>query len=181
MYLNTAKLATAKIVNTFIIIFMSFSAFFKLLFIMYGLTVDTKSRPMAMVLVFLCAVGLAGSIAIIIWRAKAISRNTRARIYNSLMEEDHDGILTYDSISSMTGVPVHVVIKDVMWFINHRYLINVTAGRTAIRADVMSQETEFITVVCPHCGSHVNIRKQGGGRCDHCGTFMRMKGEQDVL
>ena len=181
MYLNTAKLATAKIVNTFIIIFMAASALFKLLFIMYGLTVETQSRAMAMILVFLCAVGLAGNIAIIIWRVKEIRRSTRARIYNSLMEEDHDGILTYDSISSMTGIPVPVVIRDIMWFVNHKYLINVTLGRTAVRADIMSQETEFITVVCPHCGSHVNIRKQGGGRCDHCGTYMRMKGEQNVL
>jgi tRNA(Ile2) C34 agmatinyltransferase TiaS len=80
----------------------------------------------------------------------------------------------------MTGFKVPFVIRDLMWFTGHGYMVNVTLGRNAVRVDLLSNETEFVAVSCPSCGAVVNIRKGGGGRCQHCGTFMRLQEDQNV-
>jgi len=180
LYINKIKLSAYRTGNSFLIAGLGIWAFFDLLFFLFGLSYKPSSPILFMIIMMTVLTFMSGKIALIIWRSIAISKITRVRTYNSLIEEDHDGILTYDSISQMTGLPVHVIIKDLMWFTRNGYLINITLGRTALRADVMPGDTEFMTVICPMCGNHVNIRKLGGGRCDHCGTFMRAKGEQNV-
>ena len=181
MYLNQARIATSKLVNAFILVGLAFPSFFQIIFIVYAFT-STANVTWTGRFFFgsFFAIGLAGGIGIMVWRINALRKLGRCRIYNSLLEEDHDGIITYDTLSSMTGLSQAEVIKDLMWFTRNNFMRNVTLGRTAIRVDLLSNEKEFITVSCPCCGAHVNIRKNGGGRCEHCGTFMRAKEDQNV-
>ena len=181
MYLNYARLATSKIVNTFVITACALPTVVNILFLIFAFSNRMKLSGVGLyVYILFFSLLIAGGIALIIWRITAIRKVSRCRIYNSLIEEDHDGIITYDSIASMTGMSVAAVIKDLMWFTKHGFIVNVTLGRTAVRVDVVPGANEFIKVSCPSCGATVNIRKGGGGRCEHCGTFMRAKEDQNV-
>lgn len=181
MYLNNSKIATAKIVNAFIIAACAIPAAFNvivIIFMLFSTTLDRNIVTSIMTATFIF--WTFAEVGVIVWRAIVLHRLSRCRLYNSLLEEDHDGIITYDSVASMTGYKEAAVIKDLMWFAKHKYLVNVTLGRTAVRVDLLSDANEFITVACPSCGAHVNIRKNGGGKCEHCGTFMRVKEGQNV-
>ena len=162
MYLNKAAIGAYKYTNIFIISFVGFTTF--------------KDHTAALFLFNVMNVGATGAgVWVIIWRINSQRRISRARLYNSLFEEDHDGILTYESIASMLGIPVSRAVSELMWYYEKNILRNLTLGRTAVRVDLMAPNNEFLTVICPTCGAHVNLRKGGGGRCDHCGTFMRAK------
>lgn len=181
MYINNAKIAASKIMNSFVIGVTALVTLINLMFFLASFSESAlKYGAMAFAVggffLLLTAVG----VAIIIWRVLAVRKFTKARIYNSLIEEDHDGIIDYETFASMTGYSLSQVIKEIMWLYRHGYLINITLGRTAVRVDLRSDEKEFIKVSCPSCGAHITIRKNGGGRCDHCGTFMRAKGDANV-
>ncbi len=181
MYLNHAKLGAYKTVNTIIITACGISAFFNLIFLIFIMTSIHIDRGLTALLLCMIIFSLMSvKIGIIVWRALLMHRITKCRIYNSIIEEDHDGIIAYSSFAKMTGRPEVNVIKDIMWLVRERYLINVTVGRTAVRVDLLSDEREFVQVICPTCGAHNVIRKNGGGRCDHCGTFMRLKENYNV-
>lgn len=176
MYLNHGKMGAYKTVNGIIIAVCGVSSFLNLLFIIFLSLSSHFDHGLAETLLCLITFGLMSiKIGIIIWRAFMIHRLSKCRIYNSIIEEDHDGIIAYSSIAKMTGRSEANVIRDIMWLVRERYLINVTIGRTAVRVDLLSDEREFVQVVCPTCGAHNTIRRNGGGRCDHCGTFMRLK------
>ena len=176
MYLNHGKMGAYKTVNSIIIAVCGVSSFLNLLFIIFLSLSSHFDHGIAEAMLCLITSGLMSiKIGIIIWRAFMLHRVSKCRIYNSIIEEDHDGIIAYSSIAKMTGRPEVNVIKDIMWLVRERYLINITVGRTAVRVDLLSDEREFVTVICPTCGAHNTIRRNGGGRCDHCGTFMRVK------
>lgn len=181
MYLNRSKLSAYRTANGFIIGICGITVFFNILFFIFLLTSSSIEKDFATFIVntFLFFI-ISFKAGIIIWRLLMIRRLSKCMIYNSLLEEDHDGILSYSSIASMTGKTESAVIKDIMWLVRSRFLINVTVGRTAVRVDLLTDEREFVTVLCPTCGAHIVIRKNGGGRCDHCGTFMRLKEGTDV-
>ena len=178
MYLNKARMAGSKILNGIVIALFALPAIINIFVLVFAFTeLDVRKYG---IVVHLMMIGLfffmlLFDIGIIIWRVWAIKRLTRARIYNSMFEEDHDGIITYDSIASMTGNSVAGAVKELMWLVNHNYIVNITLGRTAARVDVLPGDNEFVVLSCPCCGAHVNIRKGGGGKCEHCGTFMREK------
>ena len=176
MYLNSEKIVLMKMLDWSIIVAVTLPTIVHFWFVMYAYTQIGTQRTLAfLIMIAFFSLLIVAGIAIIYWRATVLYKLTRARIYNSIMEEDHDGIITYDSIASMTGYPVSKVVKDLMWFRNRRVLVNMTLGRTALRVDLRADSNEFIKVVCPECGAHVDIRKGGGGKCNHCGTFMRVK------
>ena len=181
MYLNTSKIATYKIINAIIIAACGIPAVCNcviIIFMLMSTTLDRNIVTSIMTAMFIFAT--LAETGVIVWRLIVLRRLSRCTIYNSLLEEDHDGIITYSSVASMTGYNEATVIRDLMWFSNHKYLINVTLGRAAVRVDLLSGANEFMKVVCPSCGAHVNIRKNGGGKCEHCGTFMRLKEGQNV-
>ena len=181
MYLNHGKIAASKAINGFIIGGCGLMTFINVMFMSAPFSNRLGMNRVAALMLFAFFLMIAsGCAAVIFWRIMALRRVSRCRIYNSLLEEDHDGIITYDSIASMTGFKVPNVIKDLVWFIDHGYMVNVTLGREACRVDLLSGETEFVTVSCPSCGAVVSIRKGGGGRCHHCGTFMRLAEDQNV-
>ncbi|MCR5489296.1 MAG: hypothetical protein K6F03_04455 [Saccharofermentans sp.] len=176
MYLNNSKMGAYRVANGIIIAICGITSFLNLVFILFISLSSHFDHGLAETLLCLIVSGLMLiKIGIIIWRALMIHRLSKCRIYNSIIEEDHDGIIAYSSIAKMTGVSEANVIRDIMWLVRERYLINITVGRTAVRVDLLSDEKDFVTVACPTCGAHIVIRKNGGGRCDHCGTFMRLK------
>ena len=181
MYLKTSRIGTFKTVNAFLIAILGISSFCNLLIAVFLLVArqfqgDENVIFWAVFLLIMMSI----KIGLLIWRAILVHRITKCRIYNSIFEEDHDGIIEYSSIASMIGRPEANVIKDLMWLVKEKFIINVTLGRTAVRVDVIAGENEFVTVACPTCGSHITIRKNGGGRCEHCGTFMRLKESMNV-
>lgn len=175
MYINGPKTAAAKMVNVLIIVVLSILLFFNILFILFLLF----TPDYFLAAFFLIPFALIGA-GLIIWRAGAIRRLGRARYYNSLFEEDHDGILTYESIASMMGLSQDKAIRELLWMSKKGYLTNMTLGRTAVRVDLTVDPNEFKVLICKTCGSQVRVRRGGGGRCDHCGTFMKDEGAADV-
>ena len=91
-------------------------------------------------------ISLVLQIGIIIWRAIFLNSLTRCMLYNSILEEDHDGIIAYSEMASMTGFTEARVIKDLMSFSKHNYMVNITVGRSAVRVDLLSDENEFQVV-----------------------------------
>ena len=181
MYLNSAKIATSRVLNGLMIGIVSFLTFINLLFVIFSFSDEAVKRGfVALIFCGFFSVLVIGGIAVIVWRINVIRRFTKARIYNSIIEEDHDGIIDYDTFASMNGTDVDKAVSEIVWLYRHRYLINITLGRTAVRVDLLSDEKEFVKVSCPSCGAQITIRKNGGGRCDHCGTFMRAKGDANV-
>ncbi len=179
MYLNNSKLTSTKIINGLIIAICGVPAVINVVLLILMTTADDPVFTPAVRIFFnaFFAISLVLQIGIIIWRAIFLNSLTRCMLYNSILEEDHDGIIAYSEMASMTGFTEARVIKDLMSFSKHNYMVNITVGRSAVRVDLLSDENEFQVVACPSCGAHVNIRKNGGGRCVHCGTFMRLKGE----
>ena len=181
MYLNTSKIATYKVINAIVIAACGIPAVCNCVVIIFFMLSTTLERNIATsILTAFFIFATLAEIGVIVWRLITLHRLSKITVYNSLLEEDHDGIIEYSSIASMTGFAESAIIRDLMWFANHKYLVNVTLGRTAIRVDLLSGENEFMKVVCPSCGAHVNIRRNGGGKCEHCGTFMRLKEGQNV-
>ena len=112
----------------------------------------------------------------VIWAITRLQRCERANVYGSIFLEDHDGIVSYDTIVSMTGYTPERVIKDLRWMVSKRLIINVRLGRSEARALVMPDRKEDIyTVICPNCGNTVVMHSNSGAKCDHCGTYMIMK------
>ena len=181
MYIKSGKLGLFKTVNALIIAIAGISALGNLLFAVFMLTSEKYAGDnRAYLLVFIVFLLMSVKIGIIIWRAILIHRVLKCRIYNSIFEEDHDGVIEYSSIASMIGRPEANVIKDLMWLQKEKFIINVTLNRTAVVVNVLPGENTFVTVACPTCGAHISIRTNGGGRCEHCGTFMRLKENQNV-
>lgn len=175
MYINGPKIAAAKMIDIMIITAVSIPLFFVIIFMIF-----TLFTPGYFLLTFLAAPLALTGVGIIVWRASAIRRLGRARYYNSLFEEDHDGILTYESIASMMGISQNKAIRELMWMGRKNYLTNMTLGRTAVRVDLTVDRNEFKILTCKTCGSQVRVRRGGGGRCDHCGTFMKDEGAANV-
>ena len=168
MYINMPKIAVAKTVNALIIAAIGLPTLIAALFMVMAMTTWEF-----MILAFFLFPFVAGGISIIVWRILAIKKLTRTNYYNSLIEGDHDGILTYSSIASMMGIPEYKVVNELMWMQKKGYLANITLGRSALRVDLRADQNEFLQLGCPTCGSVVRVRRGGGGRCDHCGTYVR--------
>ena len=181
MYLRKSKIGTFKTVNAFLIAILGVTSFCNLLVaVLLFFSEQYAGDKYATFWGVFILILMFAKTGLLVWRAILIHRITKCRIYNSIFEEDHDGIIEYSSIAAMIGRPEANVIKDLMWLVKEKFIVNVTLGRTAVRVDVRAGENEFVTVACPTCGAHITIRKNGGGRCEHCGTFMRLKENQNV-
>ena len=181
MYLNNSKITSVETLNGILIAVLGIPCVFHVFVIVFMLF----SKQFGGSLISFAVAGfffllLVGSTVLIGFLILRVGKMRKARVYNSLIEEDHDGIITYETISSMTGYSLSKVVNDLIWLKNHNYLVNITVGRSSVRVDLVSDEHEFITVSCPSCSNHVQIRRNGGGRCDHCGTFMRLKEDGNV-
>lgn len=98
----------------------------------------------------------------------------RAEKYNRIFEEDYDGMVSYETFSKLTGFSGSTVRDDIRIMTERRIFRNITYGFAGAMVIMQpSARTDFITVYCPHCGAGVSMRKDGGARCDHCGTYIR--------
>ena len=174
MYTNNARVTAARSVNVMFIwgaaVPLVILFFFEVFILTFIGGRDTAMLLFLFAFLGLILAGLAGVIVLCAWNLRRLSR---VRLYNSLIEEDHDGILTYESIGLMLGISEAKALKEVMWMVRRHFLINLTAGRTAIRVDLIPDKSEFVKLTCSTCGATVSVRKGGGGRCDSCGTYMR--------
>ena len=115
MYLNNSKMGAYRVANGIIIAICGITSFFNLVFILFISLSSHFDHGLAETLLCLIVSGLMLiKIGIIIWRALMIHRLSKCRIYNSIIEEDHDGIIAYSSIAKMTGVSEANVIRDIM-------------------------------------------------------------------
>ena len=126
MYLNNSKLTSAKIINGLIIAICGVPAVINVVLLILMTTADDPVFTPAVRIFFnaFFAISLVLQIGIIIWRAIFLHSLTRCMLYNSILEEDHDGIITYSDIASMTGFTEAKVIKDLMSFSKRNYMVN---------------------------------------------------------
>ena len=119
MYLNHAKMSAYKTGNSIIIVACGISSFFNLVFILFISLSSHFDHGLAETMLCLITFGLMSiKVGILIWRALMIHRLSKCRIYNSIIEEDHDGIIAYTSIAKMVGRPEVNIIKDISKFGN---------------------------------------------------------------
>lgn len=102
----------------------------------------------------------------------------RAEKYNRIFEEDHDGMVPYTALASLTGIPRAKVTSDIRALVQSHILKNITYGWEGAMI-IMKADTagDFISVDCPNCGAPVSMRVNGGARCVHCGTYLKSDSE----
>ena len=96
MYINNSKLTTTKIINGFIIAVCGVPAIINVLLLILMTTADDPVFTPVIRLIFnaFFIISLLIQIGIIIWRVLFLQNLSRCGLYNSIFEEDHDGIIT---------------------------------------------------------------------------------------
>jgi len=176
MYLNKIKIGSLKTLFNILIVGAGFFYFAVLIIILAILDhleeADSVSYVIA-VLVTISFFGLIGTgLLVIALRSK--KRLYRSEQYNRIFEEDTDGIIPYEALSSLTGYPIAKVRSDISSMVNHHIFRNIRYDRNCATI-IMKIDTgaDFLTVTCPTCGADIKMRLNGGARCPHCGTYMR--------
>ena len=171
MYLNNLKIETQRMIYNFI---FGIAIFFLGFAILMNIMIFTRWDEFWILLpTFVIPIyGATAGMIIFTQRKKAIL--VRAQRYNRVFEEDHDGIVPYDALATLMGLPVQKAKNDIRWMVEHNFLKNIKFDRKCAMI-MMKVETsaDFITVECPHCGAEVKMRANGGARCSYCGTYMR--------
>ncbi|MCR4791378.1 MAG: hypothetical protein K5871_01370 [Lachnospiraceae bacterium] len=178
MYLNKLKIGSTKAVCTILILIGSVVWFITILFLIFSFrSLDEGVEYL-----------VAGSMALILFGGVAtaltvppallIRRMYRAEKYDRIFEEDHDGMVSYEVFSRLTGFSVQKVRSDIRVLTEKNIFRNITYGWEGAMI-IMKPETEgdFISVDCPNCGASINMRMNGGARCQHCGTYMRSESQ----
>lgn len=173
MYLNRLKIASLRAFYNTMICVAAFIYFFDLL----GLVGTLRHISETNVVLAICIIViplLCIATAIVIFTCRSKSRIYRAEKYNRILEEDNDGFIPYEALSSLTGLSLSTVRNDVRFMTERKIFRNVTYDRKGISV-IMKVDTsaEFISVQCPTCGAEVRMRINGGARCSHCGTYLR--------
>ena len=171
MYINRFKMDSVLAICNLVFAITGFIAVVDILFMMFLLIL--QDMVLFIFFVFLLPIFLILSgIFAIAWFSKM--RLYRADKYNRIFEEDHDGVIPYEALASLTGFNINRVKKDIGSLTGRNIFKNITFDRKGVRIVMKADtETDFITVDCPTCNAPVKMRVGGGARCDHCGTYMR--------
>ena len=96
--------------------------------------------------------------------------SVRVGRYVPIIEEDHDGVITFRRLSEMTGRSEEQARKDIAKLIRSGYLQNVVYDDEKV---TMLTETQNLDVICPTCGASNSIRFGSSNKCKHCGSYLR--------
>ena len=93
----------------------------------------------------------------------------RINRYGLILEEDHDGVITFARLHEMTGIPENVIRKDF-----------VKASKTSFKNIIVDGDNIFIgkeddyeDIVCPTCGATNTVRVGSSDKCNNCGSYLR--------
>lgn len=89
--------------------------------------------------------------------------------YIPIIEEDHDGIITYNRLSEMTGYSLEKVKKDVARLVRGGYVSNVVYDDEKLTL----LTNQSINVICPTCGASNTVMFGSSNKCKHCGSYLR--------
>lgn len=95
---------------------------------------------------------------------------SRASRYASILEEDHDGVITFQRLSEMTGYKVSRVKKDMNRLLRTGRLQNAVVDDEKL---ILWSETEYLDITCPTCGAVNQVRIGSSNKCKHCGSYLR--------
>ena len=177
MYVNNAAVMIKRIRDLLLLrIFGGFFAFAVLLFLMtvfdiqglrYGIGYSTAFLIISFIPVFF-----------ILRSRKKLSGVEK---YDSFFKEDHDGVITMDTLAKMLGVTPEKAAKDVDWLYRKGCFQQLTFDRSTgtitvsdkTKTGFRNYEETFVVKVCPTCGARVRLRKGGGDRCASCGYYVK--------
>ena len=175
-YLSESRITAKRYLAYAVIACVAVSIFFEGLLILAAFVTSGIAAGL-MFIAFMIPL-FAAKVFGVIWSIRTLQRCERANVYGSIFLEDHDGIVTYDTIVGMTGYTPERVISDLRWMVSKGVIANVRLGRAEARALVMpDKKKEIYTVICPNCGNSIVMHANSGAKCDHCGTYMIMKEE----
>ncbi len=175
MYLNKLKIASTKFICNFFIS-LGMSLWFSTLLMVIFALLKAGEDPVMFLFGGAMVVCFFGGIASAFTFPFAMLKKTiyRAEKYNRIFEEDYDGLVSYETFSRLTGYSELKVKNDISILTRKGIFRNVTFGWQGAMVIMMPEtQGDFITVDCPHCGSAISMRVNGGARCEHCGTYLR--------
>lgn len=98
------------------------------------------------------------------------SQSNRAKRYGPIFEEDHDGIISFERISQMTGCSIPRVKKDIAFLINKGVILNARVENENV---ILGTSNDYSDVTCPTCGAVNSVRLGSSAKCKHCGSYLR--------
>lgn len=174
MYLNRLKIGSIQLIDTVLLWVAGFLYFFDV--VGFSSTIFELKDDHEMFVVGLVMSTIILFIAVCLTACPIMSKKMleRAEKYNRIFEEDHDGMVSYENFSQLTGFPIQTVRSDIRKMYKKKIFKNITYGFEGAMI-IMKADTagDFINVECPHCGAQVTMRMNGGARCPHCGTYLR--------
>jgi hypothetical protein len=174
MYLNKLKIGSQNIVCNLCLGFAGIVYFVFLLLFACSFNIIKNIESSAVPFLVLEIIVLMIALPFTLIPLSVKRRLYRAAKYNRIFEEDYDGMVSYETFSKLTGFSGSMVRNDIRIMTENGIFRNITYGFAGAMVIMKpSTETDFVTVYCPNCGAAVNMRKTGGARCDHCGTYIR--------
>lgn len=93
----------------------------------------------------------------------------RINRYEMILEEDHDGVITFARLSELTGIPEARIRKDFTKMKKGRYQ-NVRIEGDSL---IIGTAEEYEEIICPTCGASNRVRAGSSDKCNNCGSYLR--------
>lgn len=100
-------------------------------------------------------------------RIKKMSERTNR--YEMILEEDHDGVITFARLSELTGIPEARIRKDFLRMQNGKFKIIRIEGDNII----LGTAEDYEDIICPTCGATNRVRAGSSDKCNNCGSYLR--------
>jgi len=118
------------------------------------------------VLCIILAALLGGEAVFFLAMRKQLERVNR---YGLILEEDHDGVITFARLHDMTGIPEERIRKDFARYGKTSYK-NITVDGDQI---IIGKDEDFEEIICPTCGAKNTVRAGSSDKCNNCGSYLR--------
>ena len=121
--------------------------------------------PGAVVCIILVAI-IGTEIGFFIVFKKQLERINR---YGLILEEDHDGVITFARLHEMTGIPENVIRKDFVKAAKNNFKSVIVDGDTIY----VGKDDDYEDIICPTCGAKNTVRAGSSDKCNNCGSYLR--------
>ena len=177
MFLNKARIASAKASATIQLIFGGLLTFFSVVgmigVIMGDESDKSKNSPDAGAI----AVGffiLALSVLLIVLGLIKKMNITKAKKLSNIFEGDKDGIVNIKETAKLMGMPEHKFMSFFDSLIIKGYIRNASLNNENGLCILLTREGEADPELeyhkCPDCGATTPVRKGYSGKCQFCGS-----------
>lgn len=181
MFLNKARIASAKASATIKIVFGVLLLFFSVVGII-GICTDKKSSSSpdaGTVTVGIVIMVLAALLVLLGFLKK--KKIAKAKKLSNIFEGDKDGIINIKETAALMGMPEYKFMKLFDDFVTNGYIRNASLNNENGLCILLTREgeadPEMEYLKCPDCGATTPVRKGYSGKCQFCGSPLERKNE----